>query len=123
MVGNAAHRDFWYWAARYPDSKFVLQIRDEKDWLRSLKHHLGSHRPNTETRRMKRIGVLGRYNFNSDYHRLLYDAHTEQVLQYFAGTNRLLVHHTGLHGYAELCKFLDVPIVQETWSRMNKTKK
>ena len=56
----------------FPDSKFILTIRDKESWLRSVETHFGkpvfegtpSNENTMQLRRLLRVAVYGSYSFN-----------------------------------------------------------
>lgn len=131
FVANEAHHNYFYWDYLYPDSRFILQMRDEESWLPSLKNHLTRNKPDTENRRLKRVAIVGTYGFNEEYHKRFYRLYNLRVIEYFSKAHnllgskvhKLLIHRTGIDGYRSLCDFLDVPVVDEQWPHENKTVK
>jgi hypothetical protein len=100
----------------YPGSKFILTVRPEEAWLRSVERHWDAatnpHRQFWDiapfTHKMHQL-VYGcknpdRATFAARYHR-----HNAEVWEYFKDRpNDLLTHHLG-DGWGKLCWFLDRP--------------
>lgn len=120
VIANDAQQHYWWWLKQYPDAKFILTLRDESVWLRSLKAHFSRTPPSTEHRRLKRVGILGLYDFNEDFHRAYFRRYNTAVIAHFAGADNLLVHHTGKDGFESLCPFLGVPAINEQYPWENK---
>lgn len=104
---------------RFPDSKFVLTVRDEETWLASCRRHwyksegIGrAHSPEArvyrEIRAFLRNSVYGAQEFDSDRFRCTYRRHIDNVRRYFSGRgDKLLVLDiTSGHGFLQLAPFL-----------------
>jgi Sulfotransferase domain len=107
----------------YPGSKFILTIRDEGDWLRSVENHFSYKNPYRWEwdvypfpNRMHRA-VYGRKTFDATTMLERYRRHNAEVQEYFkARPNDLLVMRQPL--WSRLCRFLDkpVPTVPYPWA-------
>lgn len=103
----------------YPNSKFILTIRNEGEWLRSVEKHFDprfnefSKEWDTDpfTHRMHRQ-IYGREKFDREVFLAAYRAHNAAVLEYFRDRpNDLLVMNMSAGaGWPELCGFLDMPV-------------
>ena len=100
----------------YPGSKFILTVRDEVDWLRSVRDHWDfdknpyrsqwSRDPFTHKMHKE---VYGQKGFDSEIFLRRYRKHNSDVKRYFKGRpNDLLV--LSKFDWPELCKFLERPI-------------
>ena len=107
----------------FPDSKFILTVRDKASWLRSLDRHwegkpIYDNIPDqADVIRMKqflRAAVYGTFCFNPERLSYVYDLHYRQVLDYFKDRpDKLLVMNvTEGDGWEELCTFLGRPTPQ-----------
>ncbi len=105
----------------YPDSKFILTVRDKASWLRSLERHwegkpIYDNIPDqADVIRMKqflRAAVYGTFRFNADRLSYVYDLHCKQVLDYFQDRPEklLVLNVTEGDGWERLCQFLDKPV-------------
>lgn len=102
----------------YPGSKFVLTVRDEADWIRSVErfwtYEGNKHRWTWDmdgfTHKMHSM-IYGRPTFNRRAMLAAYRRHNEGVQEYFAGRpNDLLVLNMNGHvPFAPLCEFLGAP--------------
>lgn len=94
----------------YPDSKFILTIRDKEKWLDSCRWKY--QEPSNHLGNVIRISIFGCDRFHESTYSHIYDQHTRNVIEYFKDRpNDLLVVDWGLgHGWKELCDFLDKPI-------------
>ena len=116
----------------YPGSKFVLTVRDEQSWLRSVER-LWSYQDNP----MRWTWDV--YPFSNNIHRALYgcvdfDAavflaryrrHNAEVRAYFKDRpdDLLVMDMDAGAGWCELCPFLKVPVPEVPYPRESHTKK
>ena len=97
----------------FPNSKFILTIRDEKSWLNSLLGHFGESEKNS----IKRLygDKLPINNQAEVVH--IYRQHNQAVKEYFKErSNDLLVLDWNDSGWKELCDFLDLNIPKYRFS-------
>ena len=94
----------------FPNSKFILTIRDKEKWLTSCrwKYQEGSNNLGNAIR----IGVFGCFKFQEATFSHIYDQHTRNVLDYFKDRpdDLLVVNWESGDGWKELCDFLDKPV-------------
>jgi len=104
----------------FPDSKFILTVRNKEDWLRSFQKHWSDRPPfddptQNETymkvRRLLRASVYGTYKFNRDRMSYVYDLHKKSVLDYFKNKphSLLVLNIFKKKAWKKLNKFLNVP--------------
>ncbi|MGV9141858.1 MAG: sulfotransferase family protein, partial [Promethearchaeota archaeon] len=107
----------------YPNSKFILTIREKESWLRSLKKHWEDRPPfqdknetpiHMKVRRFLRAAVYGTYKFNRERMSYVYDIHNKNVLDYFKDkpNSLLILDIYGGEGWSKLCKFLNTTQIQ-----------
>ena len=101
---------------KFPDSKFILTIRDKDTWLKSVQDHF-------ERRPSSTLNDWGKQNRKEMYGGLtaeecdfsaVFDAHHDDVYEYFDGRDDLLV--LGLESdfkWRDLCHFLGQMAVDE----------
>ncbi len=105
----------------YPDSKFILTIRDKNDWLNGLEKHWKNRAAFDDTqgrelhmkiRRFLRSAVYGTYTFNWNRMSFVYDQHLQNAKSYFRNRpNKLLIIDiTKGEGWEKLCYFMNKPI-------------
>jgi len=110
----------------YPNSKFILTIRDKEAWLNSFVKHWSDRHPfedptQTETymkiRRFLRASVYGTYRFNRERMSYVYDLHIKNVLDYFKDKpEKLLILNIFEEGaWKKLCHFLNRPLIKTTF--------
>lgn len=112
--------------AAYPGSKFILTLRDENEWLRSVEKHWN---PETNKWRMQwetdpftntiHKVIYGQTEFDAALFLARYRRHNTYVLEYFQDRlDDLLVLHNGA-GWPALCEFLDLPIPDRSYPHEN----
>lgn len=113
----------------YKSSKFILTIRDENGWIKSVENHWSyDHNKfrsawdtDPVTHKMHRA-LYGQKGFNKELFLERYRNHNAEVLEYFKDRpNDLLVFDK--QSWEPLCKFLSRPIPDVPYPRMNTTKK
>ncbi len=99
----------------YPGSKFILTIRDESEWLRSVRDHFSYKNPfrwewdHYPISNRIHQAVYGRKDFDAQTMLERYRRHNAEVLDYFVNrSDDLLVMKEPK--WTELCKFLGRPI-------------
>jgi len=106
----------------FPNSKFILTIRDKNAWLNSFERHWSERDPfndpiQTETymkiRRFLRASVYGTYKFNRERMSYVFDLHLKNVLDYFKNKpKKLLILNIFEEGaWKKLCNFLNRPVI------------
>ena len=115
----------------YPGSRFILTVRDERKWLKSLRSHLSNK---TKTTRMDALIPLQPFvrsrNFNGDLwfiddhagnYLKAYQRHNQEVMDYFKGRDDLLVINIERgDSWDKLCKFLGRSIPDQPFPWKNK---
>lgn len=91
---------------RYPNSKFILTVRDTESWLGSMrKHHIESP--------MRRwIYDVDGASMTDKVFRPKYVSHNHKVISYFDGrpNDLMLMDLTNGDGWGKLCSFLGKPV-------------
>jgi|SRR5215831_2564175 len=113
----------------YPGSKFVLTIRDEQKWLRSVERHwnpaFNEFRKAWKRDAFSQIvhrELYGQCGFDRDIFLARYRRHTEEVLAHFYNRpDDLLVMNMEHAGWPELCGFLGVPQPEVPYPRVFQT--
>ena len=100
-------RLYQYLDRNYPNSKFILTIRDEENWLKSVKNFFG------EKKHAYREGVYGASSpiGNEDLYLEVYRKHNQSVKTYFADRPEklLVINWNEEKDIARLAEFLEVP--------------
>lgn len=96
---------------RYPNSKFVLTVREPESWVLSLKKQLGDSetwRSMPEFNRRVRLATYGIYGFNRERMLDVEALHRRSVASHFAGRDEqlLILDLFAGEGWKELCAFL-----------------
>ena len=104
----------------FPNSKFILTVRNKEDWLGSFEKHWSDRPPFDDptqnptymkVRRLLRASVYGSYKFNRDRMAYVYDLHKKNVLDFFKNKpgSLLVLNIFKKKAWKKLCKFLDEP--------------
>lgn len=103
----------------YPNSKFILTIRDIDAWLYSMQQHYA--RTNVgQWNLFTRACAFGSIGFNMRRSRFAYERHVRNVQEYFKNRDNLLILDIcGGEGWEKLCDFLDKPIPNTPFPRQN----
>jgi Sulfotransferase domain/N-terminal domain of galactosyltransferase len=113
--------------AAYPGSKFILTIRDEGEWVESVRTHWSDKNPfrgqwdeDPFTHIIHRE-IYGRIRFDETVMRERYRRHNAEVLDYFKDRPRdlLVMDMSRGAGWHELCGFLRKPIPDGAYPRAN----
>lgn len=93
--------------ARFPNSKFILTVRDEEGWLRSAARHFGNTPIPLHGWLYGEPSLVG----NEDLYLARYRRHNDDVRRYFAARpdDLLIMDLTAGDGWMKLCAFLDEP--------------
>lgn len=109
----------------YPGSKFILTIRDEADWLRSVRDHWDSDKnpfraawaTDPFTHRIHKE-LYGQKGFDADVFLKRYRRHNAEVQEYFGNrSDDLLIMQQHRLGWIELCKFLNKPVPDQSYPK------
>jgi hypothetical protein len=113
----------------YPGSKFILTIRDSKEWLESKKRLIAFVKENwasfsqmsRESKRLISENIYGSFEFDETGWLGSYEHHVEGVLEYFKYRQAdLLVMNILLgEGWEKLCSFLGLPEPLEPFPNTN----
>ena len=108
---------------RFPDSKFILNVRDQESWLRSCEKWWAV----SESARKERVvrdvllRIYGTDQFDRENFRRVYDQHLTEVTQHFAGRDNalLILDICGGEGFEKLCPFLGKPVPTQPFPHDN----
>jgi hypothetical protein len=113
--------------AAYPGSKFILTIREENDWLRSVEMHWSDRNPHRASwdadcfsHRMHRE-VYGRQAFDAATMLARYRRHNAEVRAYFKDRPGDLLVLDERSGWAPLCAFLGKPVSAQPYPWENES--
>lgn len=108
------------------DAKFILTIRDSKDWLNSLERWIEKFDGVKNMAYGKEFheyfyGTNGTIKGNENKYTSFYDEHNENILNYFKGkSNFIAFNFWEGDGWKKLCNFLDKQILDERIPHRNK---
>lgn len=105
-----------------PGSKFILTIRDEQSWYKSVSRHIGNLRSaHHEWIYGKGKGLPKDYKENTIN---VYNNHNKEVVEYFKNrpNDLLIIDFTKGDRWDKLCKFLDKDIPKELFPHSNNSK-
>jgi hypothetical protein len=104
----------------FPNSKFILTIRDERNWLHSAKKHFGD----SYTAMRKWIYGNGILNGNENLYIERYRKHYSDVKDYFKDRpdDIIVMDLKNGAGWNKLCSFLNKPIPKKAFPHSNKGK-
>lgn len=110
---------------QYPDSKFILTIRDKETWLNSCERffatqELGLTTPEQDANiHFYRFFVYQTYHFHRARFAYVYDEHLRNVKHYFQDRSEdlLIINITAGEGWEKLAPFLgkDIPSTPFPW--------
>ena len=105
-----------------PGSKFILTIRDEQSWYKSVSRHIGNLRSaHHEWIYGKGKGLPKDYKENTIN---VYNNHNKEVVEYFKNrpNDLLIIDFTKGDRWDKLCNFLDKDIPKEVFPHANNSK-
>jgi hypothetical protein len=115
--------------AIYPESKFILTVRNLDRWLDSIEHHWNfMHEWSKRDRYFRRFTefitacVYGSYEFNRERFAYVYNKHYRDVLSYFLDRpdDLLVLDACGGEGWEELCSFLKIATPDRPYPHANR---
>lgn len=109
--------------AAFPNSKFILTVREEQQWLRSCQHFFKG-----KQNRMHEFIYgqgINQFEGNESIYLKRYQQHIESVKHYFNGreSDLLVVNWEKGSGWQELCDFLNKPIITLPFPHANRQNK
>ena len=104
----------------YPDSKFILTVRDTKRWYQSVLTHFGEKE--TPMRKWIYGEGYGAPSGNEDVYVQRYRDHIKSVKEHFTGRSKdiVVMNFSKGDGWEKLCKFLDKPVPNVPFPHRNK---
>lgn len=115
--------------ATYPDSKYILTVREPESWLNSIENHWAfmrewAQRDEHFARFSEFITacVYGAHEFERDRFLDVYQKHLTDVTEYFASRpdDLLVMDICNGDGWEKLCPFLNVPIPAQPFPHANR---
>lgn len=104
----------------FPNSKFILTVRDEKEWLNSAKKHF----KDKDIRLHEWLYGVGILEGNEDLYLERYRKHYDDIKKYFKDRPEdiIIMDFKKGDGWDKLCTFLDLPIPKKPFPHSNKGK-
>ncbi len=102
----------------YPESKFILTLRETDSWIKSVCNHFGSNK--TPMREL--IYGVGYPLGNESHYCSVYEKHNQEVLQFFEKQHDrlLIVNFSNGDGWDKICTFLQKPLPSFAFPHENK---
>jgi hypothetical protein len=96
----------------YPDSRFILTVRDFRAWLKSAEWHFSGPSPDAHWKREVRLRTYGTLTWDRSAFLKAYHHHVLTVVDYFENRSEalLIIDITGGEGWEPLCAFLQRPV-------------
>lgn len=106
----------------YPNSKFILTIRDLNSWLESCKKHFMTPTVLRPWQIELRKEMYGTQVWNEERFKKTYFCHLEKVKEYFKNRegDLLIINIVNGDGYKKLCSFLRKPIPKKPFPHEKK---
>ncbi|RLD45736.1 MAG: hypothetical protein DRJ05_00225 [Bacteroidetes bacterium] len=103
---------------KFPGSKFILTIRDDEKWIKSVVNFFG----NESTDMRKWIYGIGYPSGNEELYLRVYKKHNADVKEYFKNrpNDLLLIDLTTGEGWEKICPFLGKQIPKKNFPHINK---
>lgn len=121
----------------YPNSKFILSIRDENKWYKSFKNMIksgaGRHNELIESYHIygrwgasyffRKIFQMNKHGFNESKIKEIYNSHNKEVKSFFEDKKEqlLIINLEEGDNWQKICNFLNRPIPKEPFPYENKT--
>lgn len=112
----------------YPGSKFILTIRNTRDWLKSYQLHeqrllkmYRGYKP--DWLRELTVRCYGQEQFQTQQWLKAYARHLQSVTEYFQSrkSDLLIINICGGQGWQELCRFLNCTVPNIPFPHQNKS--
>jgi hypothetical protein len=111
----------------FPDSKFILTVRDLDAWLKSCERHFpklaeGELPYNSEKIMQLRMDIYDCISFDKEKFTKAYESHLDQVKNHFSNrpSDLLILNICGNNNWKNLCDFLGVPIPKKDFPWANR---
>ena len=112
---------------RYPESKFIHTIRDEKTWIKSIRWLLTTGRVKFKESFTKygdefNMKLFGTTEYDEKLFLDTYRKYNDEVFNYFSNRSDdcLVIDFTKGEGFEKLCPFLDQPIPDSPFPVVNR---
>jgi hypothetical protein len=111
----------------YPNSKFILTVREMQDWLQSWQQHDAKLRLATKNDlpnwvKSLRRAAFGQWQFEPGVWQQTYEYHVAEVMAYFSSRQQdlLVLKPCAGEGWEQLCPFLSKPLPTSAFPHQNK---
>ncbi len=106
----------------YPNSKFILTVRDINSWLDSYEKHI-KHKIADKFEVIVRKKIFKTIRFDEKKMVLAYKKHEKDVLKYFKHRPKdlLIINLSNLDSWKVLCEFLNKEIPNTPFPHLNKS--
>lgn len=107
----------------YPNSKFILTVRDSESWLASCKRHFQKRYTGGKFDQIN-FDIYGTNIFNREMFLTAYEKHLNEVLDYFKYRKEdlLVLNIVNGEGYDKICSFLGVCVPEGKFPNANSNK-
>jgi hypothetical protein len=115
----------------FPNSKFILTIRDKKPWLESMKNAFKRYpiidkdgrSAQTALDIVRVVHTRGHASYNKEYLPIMYGNHLRNAKYYFEKREKdlLVIDICGGEGWEKLCPFLGKDVIDVPFPYENKT--
>jgi Sulfotransferase domain len=105
--------------AAYPESKFILTVRNEDAWWRSISSHFNKE-SNWEINKFGKQYIYGSARASEFLFRKKYRQHNADVIARIPGDRLLMMDITAGDGWEKLCPFLNIKIPEVSFPYVNK---
>jgi len=130
LSGNPAPIYYPQFDEVYPGSKFILTVRELSEWLDSCRAHFGLV-TRINKRKIKPLGALdgpvlyrtaqyGCVKYHKSRWAWVYQRHVDTACRYFEARSDDFLVFNILHGWQNLCRFLDKDIPKVAFPHANK---
>jgi Sulfotransferase domain len=110
----------------HPRSKFIHTVRDEEDWLQSVRWLMTVGAKKFRWNRLPKAWEMidrlyGTREYDEKVFRSSYRRHNEDVLAYFSdrADDLLLIDITKGDGFEKICPFLGLPVASQSFPHAN----
>lgn len=126
FIGNSFACFYYKLSNTYKNSKFILTIRDEKKWLKSMSYQIKTNyikKPVFNIISLSRLLHINCINCENEEDLIyVYRRHNNNVLDFFKDQpGRLLVVDVTKNGWSGLCSFLNLKQPNEEFPHLNKS--
>lgn len=105
----------------YPDSRFILTLRDKERWLQSTEKWFSRRPLKPKKDNIGRVETFGCMRFNHERFSYVYDYHLNNVKTYFKHRpdDLLILNIDTDDSWVKLCTFLNEPISDSSFPHRN----